>query len=436
VWGAIVGVQDSSIFEAHAPQDTRPVFAADGRMQYLGNPPAEVAGTRGEAATATTLGTEMSIRVPFLDLAAMTVGVKDQVLAEWSVALDSNRFVGGEPVDRFESQWASYCTTRTAIGVANGTDALHLTLRALGIGPGDEVVVPANSFVATAEAVVLAGATPRFADVDEDTLLITPASAEAAITRRTGAIIAVHLYGQMCDMDGLRVLADRYDLALIEDAAQAHGATWRNQPAGSLGIAGCFSFYPGKNLGAFGDAGAITTSDDGLAARIRSMRDHGRRAGMHYDHAEVGTNSRLDTLQAIVLAAKLEHLAVWNDARRRILERYRAAASGGPVSFVRELSHSRGVYHLAVARFPTRVQAREWLASWGIETSVHYPTPIHLMEPYTRFATGPLPVAEQAAKRIVSLPLYPHMTDEQVGRVAQALELVNELLKPREAVGA
>jgi dTDP-4-amino-4,6-dideoxygalactose transaminase len=320
--------------------------------------------------------------------------------------------------------------------VANGTDALHLTLRALGIGPGDEVVVPANSFVATAEAVVLAGATPRFADVDADTLLMTPTTAEAAITRRTGAIIAVHLYGQMCDMHGLRVLAERYDLALIEDAAQAHGATWRGQSAGSLGIAGCFSFYPGKNLGAFGDAGAVTTSDENLAARIRSMRDHGRRDGSHYDHAEIGTNSRLDALQAIVLSAKLEHLAVANDARRRILERYRTAAARGPIDLVRESPDSRGVYHLAVARCPVRVEVRQWMASWGIDTSVHYPTPIHLMTPYGRFATEPLPVAEQAATRIVSLPLFPHMSEEQVGRVCQALELANELLNPREAVGA
>jgi dTDP-4-amino-4,6-dideoxygalactose transaminase len=378
----------------------------------------------------------MNIRVPFLDLAPVTAAVKDEVFAEWSAAVSANRFVGGEPVDAFEAQWAGYCRTSTALGVANGTDALQLTLRALGIGLGDEVVLPANSFVATAEAVVLAGASPRFADVDPDTMLMTESSAEAAITRRTRAIIAVHLYGQMCDMDGLRVLADRYGLALIEDAAQAHGATWRDQPAGSLGVAGCFSFYPGKNLGAFGDAGAVTTSDERLAARLRSMRDHGRREGSHYDHAEIGTNSRLDVLQAIVLSAKLKHLTEWNAARRRIVERYREATNGGPIEFVGELAPSRGVYHLAVIRCPSRVEVRRWLASWGIETSVHYPTPIHLMEPYSRFAADPLPVAERAAAMIVSLPLHPHMSEEQVGRVAQALELANELLKPREAIGA
>jgi dTDP-4-amino-4,6-dideoxygalactose transaminase len=378
----------------------------------------------------------MSIRVPFLDLDSMTAGVKAQVFDGWSAVVDSNRFIGGDPVDRFESQWAARCGTQTAIAVANGTDALHLTLRGLGIGPGDQVIIPANSFVATAEAVVLAGATPAFADVDEKTLLLTAATAEQAITRRTKAIIAVHLYGQMCDLDELRALADLYELALIEDAAQAHGATWRERPAGSFGIAGCFSFYPGKNLGAFGDAGAVTTSDASLAARIRSMRDHGRTGSSHYEHTEIGTNSRLDALQAVVLNAKLPYLDEWNQLRRGIVEHYRAAAAGGPLELVAEHPDSRGAYHLAVARCASRDEVVQWLASWGIETSVHYPTPIHLMAPYLRPRPHPLPTAERAAGTIMSLPLFPHMTEEQIGRVCQALALVNELLKPREAIGA
>jgi dTDP-4-amino-4,6-dideoxygalactose transaminase len=376
------------------------------------------------------------MHVPFMDLAPMTSDVRDQVSSGWSALLDSNRFIGGEAVDRFESQWADYCGTTEAIGVANGTDALHLTFRALGIGPGDEVIVPANSFVATAEAVVLAGATPRFADVDPHTLLITPATAEAAVSRRTRAIVVVHLYGQMPDMDALRVTADRLGVALIEDAAQAQGASWLTDMAGSVGHAGCFSFYPGKNLGAFGDAGAVVTSDAQLAGRIRSLRDHGRIAGSHYDHGLVGTNSRLDAVQAVVLSAKLEHLDRWNAARRAVAEKYRAAVAGCSFDLVRETTGSRGVYHLAVARVPQREEVRRWLTARGVDTAVHYPTPIHCLEPYRRFADRPLPAAEQAAGELLSLPMYPHLQPAQVEHVCAALELVDELLQARGAVRA
>ncbi|HKC29237.1 MAG TPA: DegT/DnrJ/EryC1/StrS family aminotransferase [Jatrophihabitans sp.] len=366
----------------------------------------------------------------------MTQEVRNQVSARWSALLDSNRFVGGEAVDRFESQWAEYCGSADAIGVANGTDALQLALRAMGIGERDEVIVPANSFVATAEAVVLAGAAPRFADVDPRTLLVTAETIEPVITRRTRAIIVVHLYGQMVDMDEICALADRLGIHVIEDAAQAHGATWRERKAGSVGRAGCFSFYPGKNLGAFGDAGAVVTSDVQLAASIRSLRDHGRAAGSHYEHAVIGTNSRLDAMQAVVLSAKLEHLDRWNLARRAIMARYRTATDGTAVQLVAESPHGRGVHHLAVARTPRRAEVRHWLDSWGIETGIHYPTPIHCFGAYQRFTDGPLPVAERAAGEILSLPLWPQMSDDQVGRVAQALELVRELLQSREAIHA
>jgi dTDP-4-amino-4,6-dideoxygalactose transaminase len=376
------------------------------------------------------------MHVPFMDLGPMTSDVRDQVSSGWSALLDSNRFIGGEAVDRFESQWAAYCGTSEAVGVANGTDALQLTLRALGIGPDDEVIVPANTFVATAEAVLLAGATPRFADVDPHTLLITPATAEAAVSPRTRAIVVVHLYGQMPDMDALRVTADRLGVALIEDAAQAHGASWLTDMAGSVGHAGCFSFYPGKNLGAFGDAGAVVTSDAQLAARIRSLRDHGRIAGSHYDHGLVGTNSRLDAVQAVVLSAKLAHLDRWNAARRAIAERYRAAATGRRFEVVAETTGSRGVYHLAVIRTPRRPEVQRWLAAQGIDTAVHYPTPIHCLEPYRRFADEPLPAAESAAPELLSLPMYPHLAPEQLQHVCEALELVDQLLEARGAVRA
>ena len=262
----------------------------------------------------------MTGQIPFLDVAAMTREVRDAVDPAWRSVLASSRFIGGEIVEQFEAEWAAYCGVGHAVGVANGTDALQLTLTALGIGPGDEVIVPANTFVATAEAVVLAGAIPRFADVCPDTLLLTPGCLEAAITSRTRAVIVVHLYGQMPDMTALCQAADAAGIAVIEDAAQAHGAAWRGQRAGSIGVAGCFSFYPGKNLGAFGDAGAVVTADGGLAGRIKVLRDHGRSAGSHYQHEQVGTNSRLDALQAAVLSAKLTRLEAWNTARRSIAE--------------------------------------------------------------------------------------------------------------------
>jgi dTDP-4-amino-4,6-dideoxygalactose transaminase len=377
----------------------------------------------------------MNMSVPFTDLGAMTREVRDTVLLGWADVLESSRFIGGEQVERFEDEFAAYCASSHAVGVANGTDALHLTLRALGIGPGDEVIVPANSFVATAEAVVLAGATAHFADVDPGTLLMTATTAEAAVTSRTRAIIVVHLYGQVADMDALGAMASRFGLVLIEDAAQAHGATWHDQVAGSFGRAGCFSFYPGKNLGAFGDAGAVVSSDAALAARIRSMRDHGRVVGSHYGHSIVGTNSRLDAMQAVVLSAKLAFLDKWNEARRYIADRYRTAFGAVGLGLVHEAASARGVYHLAVARVPDREQVRSLFASLGIQTAVHYPTPLHLLEPYVQLATEPLQIAETAAREVMSLPIFPHMTDEQIGRVCASAAAIAEFLETSEAVG-
>ncbi|WP_448616158.1 DegT/DnrJ/EryC1/StrS family aminotransferase [Modestobacter sp. URMC 112] len=363
-------------------------------------------------------------RVPFADLAPMTQEVRQEVEASFARVLDSGRFIGGEVVERFEHDWAAYCRTRQAVGVGNGTDALQLALRGLGIGPGDEVVVPANSFVATVEAVVLAGATPRFADVAPDSLLMSAATLEAALTPRTRAVIVVHLYGQVADMDAVGRVAAASGLVVVEDAAQAHGATWRGRPAGSLGHAGCFSFYPGKNLGAFGDAGAVVTDDEHLARRIRSMRDHGRAPGSHYEHPLPGTNSRMDALQAAVLSVKLPRLAGWTAARRARAEQYRRELAGGPVRLVDDLSGGGHVYHLLVARVAARDRVRAALAAAGIETSLHYPTPSHLQPPYAGWADGPLPVTEAAAAQILSLPMYPHLTTAQVTRVCDVLGAV------------
>jgi len=308
------------------------------------------------------VGRVLNERIPFTDLAAMTRDVRGAVEQAWAGLLDSSRFVGGEEIEKFERNWAAYCGVPRAVGVGNGTDALLLTLMALNIGAGDEVIVPANTFVATAEAVVLAGATPVFADVSPDTLLLTSAGLEAAVTARTAAVIVVHLYGQLPDMDALTASADRAGIALIEDAAQAHGARWRGRPAGSMGRAGCFSFYPAKNLGAVGDGGAVVTADAGLADRIASLRDHGRDGGSHYEHRFVGTNSRLDGMQAAVLNAKLPRLDAWTRARRSIAARYRAALEPGPCRLVAEEPGSWGAYHLAVVRTPDRARVQGELA--------------------------------------------------------------------------
>jgi dTDP-4-amino-4,6-dideoxygalactose transaminase len=369
--------------------------------------------------------------VPFTDLGAMTREVREAVGHAWGRLLDTSGFVGGEAVENFEEAWAAYCGTSHAIGVGNGTDAIRLTLTALGIGAGDEVIVPANSFVASAEAIILAGATPRFADVDPRTLLLNQQTVEAAITSRTRAVLAVHLYGQMPDMDALGRAATNAGLVLIEDAAQAHGATWRNRRAGAVGVAGCFSFYPGKNLGAFGDAGAVVTSDTELSERIRCIRDHGRAPGSHYRHELVGTNSRLDAVQAAVLTAKLARLDGWTQARRSLAAKYRAALADGPVRLIDEEPLAQGVYHLAVVRVRDRENVRQGLASMGIQTGVHYPIACHQQAPYRRFALRPLPVAEEAAGVVLSLPIFPHMTDAQVTRVCEAVHQAYS--KPRVA---
>ena len=363
----------------------------------------------------------MNQKVPFLDLAAMTNEVRTSINQGWAKLLENSRFIGGDAVEEFERAWAAYCETTHAIGVANGTDAIQLTLMASGIGPGDEVIVPSNTFVATAEAVVLAGATPVFADVNPRTLQLAAADVEASITERTRALIVVHLYGQMADMDALARVADENGLVLIEDAAQAHGATWRGKRAGSLGKAGCFSFYPGKNLGAFGDAGAVVTADAHLASQIRSLRDHGRVAGSHYRHELVGMNSRLDALQAVVLTAKLARLDAWNEARRAIAQQYRAEFAVGPVHMVEETAGARGAYHLAVVRVPDRDRVQRHLTEMGIDTGIHYPIPCHQQAPYLRYATRSLEVTEAAAPELLSLPMYPHLSADLVTRICDAV---------------
>jgi dTDP-4-amino-4,6-dideoxygalactose transaminase len=373
----------------------------------------------------------MTDDVPFTDLEALLSDVRGEVDAAIARVVSSGCYIGGDEVDRFEQAWARYCGTAHAVSVGNGTDALALTLRALGIGPGDEVIVPTNTFVATAEAVLLSGATPRFADVSPQTLLLTPATLEAAIGPRTRAVIVVHLYGQMADMEALCRVAARENLVVLEDAAQAHGATWHGRPAGSHGRAGCFSFYPAKNLGALGDAGAVVTNDPDLALALRSLRDHGRAPGSHHVHQLVGTNSRMDAIQAAILSVKLRRLGAWTDARRRIAGLYRARLEGTAVRLVTDHPGSRSVFHLLVARVPDRDQVCAALARAGIGTGVHYPTACHEQRPYRQFARGPLPAAERASHEILSLPMHPHLTPQQVDRVCDtALGLLRAPERP------
>jgi dTDP-4-amino-4,6-dideoxygalactose transaminase len=363
--------------------------------------------------------------IAFLDLHGVNNGLREEYDLAWKTVLEHGHFVGGPEVDRFEREFATYCGTRACVGVANGTDALELILRGLGIGIGDEVIVPTNTFIATAEAVCATGARPRFVDVCADTLLIDPAAAEAAINRSTAAIIAVHLYGQMVDPEPISTIAAAHGLALIEDAAQAHGARHQGANAGSVGIAAGFSFYPGKNLGALGDGGAVVTSDLALAETVRSMANHGRSTTDRYRHDLSGRNSRLDTLQAALLSAKLPGLDAGNARRAAAMAAYRELLppSCAPVSVQ---PGAAPVYHLAVVQVDDRRKVGDALTAAGIGWGVHYPIPCHQQPALaTLHAAAPisqkLPVAERAAERILSLPMSPTLSVEQVARVCDVL---------------
>jgi dTDP-4-amino-4,6-dideoxygalactose transaminase len=358
--------------------------------------------------------------VPFLDLHGVHAALRDPLDQAWSAVLGHGRFINGPEVAAFEGAFAEYCEAEHCVGVANGTDALELILAGLGIGPGDEVLVPTNTFVATAEAVVTVGATPRFVDVLPDTLLIDPDAAAAAIGPRTAAIMAVHLFGQMTDMPALSALASKHGLALIEDAAQAHGARFAGRRAGGGGVAAGFSFYPGKNLGALGDGGAVVSNDAALVGRIRQLADHGRSQTDRYGHEVVGRNSRLDTLQAAALHVKLPVLDEANRARAAAVAQYRKSLPAWCVP-VGVHPHADPVYHLAVVQVPDRAATARALDAAGIGWGIHYPVPCHLQPAFARYAVEPLPVAEAAADRILSLPLSPTLTNEQVERVSRVL---------------
>ncbi|WP_315925049.1 DegT/DnrJ/EryC1/StrS family aminotransferase [Mesorhizobium sp. SP-1A] len=362
--------------------------------------------------------------IPFLDLKAQYASIKSEVDAAVLSVLGSAQYVLGEEVAAFEREFADYCTTDQAVAVNTGTSALHLALLALGIGPGDEVVTVPFTFVATAAAVCYAGARPVFVDVDPLTLTMDARQLEAAITERTRAIMPVHLYGQMADMDAIMAIARRHDLPVIEDACQAHGAEYFGRRAGSIGDIGCFSFYPGKNLGACGEGGIAVTNDEALAAKMRMLRDWGQE--QRYHHVVRGFNYRMDGIQGAILRVKLRYLEDWTEARRTHARRYSALLAGSPtVKLPREAAGRRHVYHIYAVRSPDRERLRHALQAEGIQSGLHYPIPVHLQKAYADLGhrAGDFPVSEAAAQEVLSLPLYPEMTAAQVERVAATLEM-------------
>ncbi|WP_019646546.1 DegT/DnrJ/EryC1/StrS family aminotransferase [Novispirillum itersonii] len=361
--------------------------------------------------------------VPFVDLKAQYLAIRDEVRAAIDTVFDQCEFVLGQEVTAFEAEFARYCHAKHALGVANGLDALTLVARGLGIGPGDEVIVPAMTFIASALAFSQVGATPVLVDVTSDSALIDPARIEAAITPRTKAICAVHLYGQCADMAAITAVAARHGLPVIEDAAQAHGADDNGLRAGSLGLAACFSFYPGKNLGGYGDAGGICTNDDALNERLSSLRNYG--AKVKYHHEQLGGNSRLDSIQAAILRVKLRYLDGWTAARRQHAARYDAVLADLP-QVRRTIYRPGSVYHLYVIRVADRDAALTKLHQAGIGAGIHYPFALHQQECYRDlgYQPGDFPNAEDWAAHSISLPLYAELPEDAPERVAAVLRVL------------
>jgi len=361
-----------------------------------------------------------TMHVPFVDLRAQHAPISGDVDRAIRDVVARGDFILGAAVERFEAEYAAFIGTRHAIGVGTGLSAIELALRAFGVGAGDEVITAANTFIATVLAITAAGARPVFVDIDPATYTIDPDALAAAINSRTRAIVPVHLYGQPVDLDAVLAVARRHDLLVIEDAAQAHGARYKGRRAGSFGHAAAFSFYPSKNLGAFGDGGMITTDDDRVAEQLRLLRNYGQRE--KYDHAIAGTNSRLDTLQAAVLRVKLPLLDGWNAARRRHADAY-AARLPPRVQIPTAPAGIEHVYHLYVIETGQRDAVQQRLRARQIDTGIHYPIPAHLQEACASlgYKAGDFPATEAAAARVLSLPMYAELTEAQIDYVAEAL---------------
>jgi dTDP-4-amino-4,6-dideoxygalactose transaminase len=362
------------------------------------------------------------LKVPFLDLKTQYANLREELLPEILRCLDQAVYIDGEAVREFENCFAAYCETTCCVALASGTAALHLSLLALDIGPGDEVIVPANTFIATAAAVSMTGARVVPADSSPATWLMDPNDLEQRITARTRAVIAVHLYGSPVDMDAVSEICTRKNILLIEDAAQAQGARYHGRRIGSFGEIACFSFYPAKNLGAFGDAGAITSHNAALADRIRSLSNHGR-SQCKYEHGQVGYNYRMDELQGIVLRAKLKKLEGWNAKRRSLAEAYRAGLAGLPIEFYEVSPGGEAVYHLMAICCDENQALAQYLKTHHIECGFHYPIPVHLQAAFQHLSLGPgsFPVAERIARRTLSLPIFPEMTEDQFDHVCACI---------------
>jgi dTDP-4-amino-4,6-dideoxygalactose transaminase len=359
------------------------------------------------------------VSVPFVDLRRQYHAIKAELDPAIAKVLDSGRFILGPNVAALEAEMATYCGVGHAVGVGSGTDALRLALQALEIGPGDEVITTPFTFVASAETISQVGARAVFADIDPATMTLDPAAIARRITPRTRAIVVVHLYGHPADMAALMQLARAHRLRVVEDAAQAIGAECRGQRVGSIGDVGCFSFFPTKNLGAYGDGGMVTTDDAVLADRVRMLRQHGSR--QKYVHELDGWCSRLDELQAAVLRVKLRHLEDWTAERRGLASRYRQRLGALPLTVPGERAENRAVYHLFTIRSRQRDELRKHLGGHGIDTAVHYPTPLHLQPVFRREPRGDLPESERASQEVLSLPLFPEMTAEEQTAVVDAI---------------
>lgn len=367
--------------------------------------------------------TAIGNRVPFIDLTAHHEPLRSEFERAINEVIDSGAFAGGVFVEQFEEQFAAYCGTKYAIGVGSGTEALWLSLLASDIGPGDEVITVPNTFMATAEAITYSGARPVFVDVDDRTYTLDPAGLEAALTPRTRAIIPVHLFGQPADLDPILDFAAAHGLVVIEDAAQAHGALYKGQKVGTLSRAACFSFYPGKNLGAFGEAGAVVTNDQNLYDRIRTLRDHGQIRKYH--HTAIGWNCRMDGLQAAVLSVKLKHLDRGNSLRRKHAATYDEAFAGiEDINTPVVADYAEHVYHIYAVRVQERDHAMWLLGKKGIQFGIHYPVPIHRQKAYhfLGYGIGAFPVAEMLAHELLSLPMFPELTRSQIDSVVYALK--------------
>lgn len=367
----------------------------------------------------------MNIRskIPLVDLKTQYRTISKEIDGAIKKVVGKTDFIMGEEIFAFESEFSKFLNVKHAIGVSSGTDAIHLALKALDIGLGDEVILPSHTFTATAEPIVWLKAVPVFAEIDEKTYTLDPKKCQKLITRKTKAIIPVHLYGQPADLDGILSLAKKYNLKILEDAAQAHGAAYKNKAVGNFGDITAFSFYPGKNLGAYGDAGIVVTNNSKLAERVRFLRNHGRTE--KYIHRIVGYGSRLDTLQAAILSAKLPHLREWNSQRRQHAALYDKLLSAiKNVVIPYEADAVKSMYHLYVIRTPQRDKLREFLTGKGIETGIHYPVPLHLQPAYSflRYKKGDLPVTEKIVDEILSLPMYPEITTQQIKYICRCIK--------------